>query len=86
MLSSVYYKPPDLFVRKIRDRINERLDLEENDYDGQQEEYEDSMGVKKSEYIKDSQEQAGNYTDLVQADEQDGGHVDDLLGGSGAPQ
>jgi len=34
MLSSVYYKPPDLFVRKIRDRINERLDLEENDYDG----------------------------------------------------
>jgi len=29
MLSSVYYKPPDTFVRKIRDRINERLDLED---------------------------------------------------------
>lgn len=28
MLSSVYYKPPETFVKKIRDRINERLDLE----------------------------------------------------------
>jgi vesicle coat complex subunit len=28
MLSSVYYKMPDTFVKKIRDRINERLDLE----------------------------------------------------------
>ena len=28
MLSSVYYKPPESFVKKIRDRINERLDLE----------------------------------------------------------
>jgi len=28
MLSSVYYKAPDAFVKKIRDRINERLDLE----------------------------------------------------------
>lgn len=28
MLSSVYYKPPEQFVKKIRDRINERLDLE----------------------------------------------------------
>jgi vesicle coat complex subunit len=28
MLSSVFYKPPEMFVKKIRDRINERLDLE----------------------------------------------------------
>jgi hypothetical protein len=28
MLASVYYKPPENFVKKIRDRINERLDLE----------------------------------------------------------
>jgi len=32
MLSSVYYKPPETFVKKIRDKINERLDLE-NDED-----------------------------------------------------
>ena len=32
MLSSVYYKPPEAFVKKIRDKINERLDLE-NDED-----------------------------------------------------
>ena len=31
MLSSVYYKPPEMFVKKIRDRINERLDLENDD-------------------------------------------------------
>ena len=28
MLSSIYYKPPETFVKKIRDRINERLDQE----------------------------------------------------------
>jgi hypothetical protein len=28
MLSSVYFKPPEAFVKKIRDRINERLDLD----------------------------------------------------------
>ena len=27
-LSSVYYKTPEMFVKRIRDRINERLDLE----------------------------------------------------------
>lgn len=32
MLSSVYYKPPEAFAKRIRDRINERLDLE-NDGD-----------------------------------------------------
>lgn len=34
MLASVYYKPPETFVKKIRDRINERLDLE-NEYSDQ---------------------------------------------------
>lgn len=28
MMSSIYYKTPETFVKKIRDRINERLDLE----------------------------------------------------------
>ena len=28
MLSSIYYKPPEQFVKKIRDRVNERLDQE----------------------------------------------------------
>jgi len=28
MLSSVYYKQPEQFVKKIRDKINERVDLE----------------------------------------------------------
>ncbi len=32
MLSSVYYKVPDTFVKKIRDRINERLDQENEDF------------------------------------------------------
>ena len=32
MLSSVYFKVPEQFVKKIRDRINERLDLE-NEYE-----------------------------------------------------
>jgi AP-1 complex subunit beta-1 len=32
MLSSVYFKPPEAFVKKIRDKINERLDLE-NEYE-----------------------------------------------------
>lgn len=31
LLSSVYYKPPEGFVKKIRDRINERVDLENDD-------------------------------------------------------
>ena len=33
MLASVYYKPPETFVKKIRDRINERLDLENDEGD-----------------------------------------------------
>jgi hypothetical protein len=73
LLSSVYYRQPDTFVKKIRDRINERLDLE-NEYVApsapatkkkggsqattpsatKEEEYVDSMGVKRSEYIKES--------------------------------
>ena len=90
MLSSVYYKTPDVFVKKIRDKINERLDLEQEDIDydhgSKQEDYVDSMGVKKSDYIKESQEMGGNYADLVQADQADskaesGINLDDLLGG-----
>ena len=69
MLSSVYYKQPDTFVKKIRDRINERLDQEGGEYQeekvkskskkstpgvAKEEEYVDSMGVKRSEYIKES--------------------------------
>ena len=58
MLSSVFYKTPEQFVKKIRDRINERLDLEadpEADLIGldgtKQQEYVDSTGVKRSEYL-----------------------------------
>lgn len=88
MLSSVYYKPPDTFVKKIRDKINERFDLENEDYDGgmkqkqNDEEYIDSMGVKRSEYIKD-QPQFNYTTDLLGVEENTGGTaaLDDLLGG-----
>ena len=54
MLASVYFKPPQNFVKKIRDRINERLDLE-NEYinENKDEDFVDSMGMKRSEYIKD---------------------------------
>jgi len=55
MLSSVFYKPPEQFVKKIRDRINERLDNEYDDDAGvQNADYVDSTGVKRSEYLKDS--------------------------------
>lgn len=85
MLSSVYYKVPDLFVKKIRDRINERLDQESEDNSSmaattksaKQEplDYVDSAGVKKSEYIKESVVSSTAYTaDLL-----------DLDLGSGAP-
>jgi AP-1 complex subunit beta-1 len=80
MLSSVYYKAPENFVKKIRDRINERLDLE-NDEEGEQNaevEYVDSMGVKKSEYIEDGAI-AQDYQDIVNADADD---LLDIAGGS----
>lgn len=91
MLSSVYYKPPEMFVKKIRDRINERLDLENEDSNQQvqKEEYVDSLGVKRSEYIKDSEMQNyHNYiqgsADLLGLDEEDKeshtNAIDDLLG------
>ena len=65
MLSSVYFKPPDQFVKRIRDRINERLDLEEDEpvpaptgqnqqQQSQGDEYVDSLGIKKSEYVKEN--------------------------------
>ena len=31
MLGSVYFKTPEMFVKKIRDRINERLDNEDDE-------------------------------------------------------
>ena len=55
MLSSVFYKTPEQFVKKIRDRINERLDLEtqpEVDLVGAAQEYVDSAGVKRSDYLE----------------------------------
>lgn len=72
MLSSVYYKPPETFVKKIRDRINETLDEEfiEEKQQEQQEEYVDSMGVKKSDYIKEAQyDESNNVTDLLDLDD-----------------
>ena len=78
MLASVYYKPPEAFVKKIRDRINERLDLENEEEGGPQvvkkdeDEYVDSAGIKRSEYVK----QAGNtesYHNYIQG-------TGDLLG------
>ena len=54
MLSSVYYKPPEAFVKKIRDRINERLDDETDEQNVEQEDYVDSMGVPKSEYVNET--------------------------------
>lgn len=67
MLSSIYYKPPEVFVKKIRDRINERLDYEnEEDLNDGEFEYEDSMGIKKSEYIRESEgNQIGDYQDVI---------------------
>jgi hypothetical protein len=98
MLSSVYYKMPEQFVKKIRDRINERLDLE-NEYSEdahhakKDDDYVDSMGVKRSDYIKDSQQidTYHNYiqgTDLLGVEEDTGyagnttNALDDLLSGT----
>lgn len=65
-LASVYYKQPDTFVKKIRDRINERLDQEnfeeavspskgsKKTNTPKEDEYVDSMGVKRSDYIKEA--------------------------------
>ena len=58
MLSSVFYKTPEQFVKKIRDRINERLDLEtqpEVDLVGAAQEYVDSAGVKRSDYLEQAE-------------------------------
>ena len=52
MLASVYYKPPEQFVKKLRDKINERFDLETDEIVDRTTEYVDSTGVKRSEYTK----------------------------------
>ena len=74
MLSSIYYKPPETFVKKIRDRINEKLDDENQEEEEQ--EYVDSMGVKKSDYIKESDNQM-DYDDVMK---QEAIEEPDLLG------
>ena len=91
MLSSVYFKVPESFVKKIRDRINERLDLENEfiEVKGRgEEDYVDSQGVKKSEYIKEAHvESYHNYIqgtgDLLGVEEDSGPSntpaIDDLL-------
>lgn len=68
MLSSVYYKPPEAFVKKIRDRINERLDDEADDHSqgGNDMEYIDSTGVKKSDYINQGEgNQIADYNEVI---------------------
>lgn len=63
MLSSIYYKPPEAFVKKIRDRINEKPDYEVDEMEEQADaEYVDSTGVKKSDYIKESTEVEDMYS------------------------
>ena len=86
MLSSVYFKTPEQFVKKIRDRINERLDLD-NEYERGKadEDYVDSQGVKRSDYIQEAAvEGYHNYiqgtSDLLGVGETTNA-IDDLLGG-----
>ena len=70
MLSSVFYKTPEQFVKKIRDRVNEKLDLEtEQEADvgsgGAQPEYVDSTGVKRSEYLQQNEGQTTDYQSVI---------------------
>jgi len=69
MLSSVFYKTPEQFVKKIRDRINERLDLEtQPEVDlvgGVAADYVDSTGVKRSEYLQQAEETTADYQAYV---------------------
>ena len=80
MLSSVYYRPPETFAKKVRDRINERLDLENDDEaeGAAPEDYVDSMGVKKSDYIQENQNNVvGDYGQAIEQD------LMDIGGGGG---
>jgi len=56
MLSSVYYKTPEQFVKRIRERLNERMDLDNEGEMANAEEYLDSTGVKRSEYLKNAEQ------------------------------
>lgn len=60
MLSSVYYKTPEQFVKKIRESLNERVDLE-NDGEAGELDYIDSTGVKRSDYLKNSEPIQDDY-------------------------
>ncbi len=63
-LASIYTKPPEQFVKKIRDRINERFDLEYEE-DEVDVEYVDSTGQKREEYKAEANvESFGNLLDL----------------------
>ena len=111
MLSSVYYKPPESFVKKIREKINERFDLENDDAAGgsaaveavgedqrkNKEEYIDSQGVSRSQYLAEQNNNNNLYSysqDLLGVDEPRGNAgamgtsaIDDLLGlGGGSSQ
>jgi hypothetical protein len=70
-LASVYYKMPESFVKRIREKLNERVDLDygigggsgggggggglkNGEEENKGEEYVDSTGVKRSEYVKEN--------------------------------
>ena len=88
MLASVYYKPPETFVKKIRDRINERFDLE---YDGEQiqgEFVKDSTGQDRSQYEKEANVESyheymqghGNLLGLDEENKEGVLAIDEILG------
>ena len=90
MLSSVYYKTPEQFVKKIRESLNERVDLE-NDGEAGEQDYIDSTGVKRSDYLKNAEPIQDDYQkyfegknqmdllDMIDTNPKVGGGVDDLL-------
>jgi hypothetical protein len=74
MLASVYYKTPEQFVKRIRESLNERVDLEHESGEVEQD-YMDSTGVKRSEYLKNAeQNNVGDYLNYFE-----GKHQLDLL-------
>jgi AP-1 complex subunit beta-1 len=84
MLSSVYYKQPEQFVKRIRESINERTDNEQDNA----EDFIDSTGVKRSEYLQNADANVGidylnyfegkNQVDLLDMNPKQPG-LDDLL-------
>lgn len=73
LLSSVYYQTPENFVEKIREKENERYDLEHIDDDEEDEEEEievDSTGQKK-EIVEGEGEFQGYVVDGAERDEEE---------------